>query len=159
MSQGTLATHLAWQALVTLLTAQLPAFNVAAISDRDFNEAGEIIMDPPSIRIFFAGEVARATSDSQRLSYEVEGRYGVLCADQDLSSVANQAFASATLLDQVKSALCGARLLLADGETTEPVQWVNTEPLPVDGIGVAYSLGFVVPGLAQFAGTNAQGVA
>ena len=149
-----LATDQIWGALSALLTAQMPGYDVAVISERDFNEKGELVMNPPSARVFFAGEAARATSDSQRLSYEVEGRYGVLCADQDLTSIADQAFASARMLAAIKDALCGARLALPTGETTEPVQWLSTDPLPVEGVGVAYSLAFLVPGLAQFSGVN-----
>lgn len=154
--QGVFATDQAWQAIADLLTSQLEDVDCAVISDKDFNENGEIVMQPPSVRVFFAGEIAKATSDSQRLSYEVDGRYAVMVADIDYSSAANQAMASAALLAQVKSILAGARIVLSGGDVSEPVQWVSTEPQPVEGVGMAYCLGFIVPGLAQFPGTNAR---
>jgi hypothetical protein len=156
MSQGQFKTDQAWQALVALLEKQLQGVDVAAISSQDFNEDGEIIMDPPSVRVFFAGEAAAATSDSQRLSYLVDGRYVVLCADQDRTSVFDQANASIQLVTKVKNMVAGSRLLLTDGDISEPLIWVSTEVQPVDGIGVAYGVGFIIPGLAQFTGANAH---
>lgn len=154
MSQGEFKIDQGWQAIVAILSGQLPGTDVAAISDKDFNEDGEIIMTPPSVRVFFNGEVAESTSDSQRLSYLTNGRYGVLCADQDYHSVIAQAYASVQLVNKVKELLAGARLLLTDGDTSEPLIYMGTTPIPVEGIGVAYGVEFIVPGLAQFPGTN-----
>jgi len=154
--QAQFKTDQAWDAIVALLEGQLVKVDVAAICERDFNEEGELVMNPPSVRVFFAGEAAQSTSDSQRLSYLVDGRYIVLCADQDLRGVIDQARASIQLVNQVKAILAGARLALADGDVSEPLIWFGTDPQPVDGIGTAYGVGFIVPGLAQFPGANAQ---
>jgi hypothetical protein len=156
MSQGPFQTDQAWEALVALLDGQMQNVDVAAICEKDFNEDGEIIMNPPSVRVFFDSEVATSTSDTQRLSYLVDGRYVVLCADQDYTSVIAQGFASLQLVAQVKSILAGARLQLSGGDVSDPLIWAATDRLPVDGVGVAYAVGFIVPGLAQFPGTNAS---
>lgn len=158
MSQGAWNTDQVWDALTALLASQLAGVDCATITDRDFNEDGELIMNPPSVRTFFESETAQATSDSQRLSYLVDGRYTVLVVDQDYRGVTEQARATIQLVNQVKSILAGARLLLPTGETSEPLQWYATAPQPVDGVGVAYAVGFLVPGLAQFPGVNANPV-
>lgn len=156
MSQGAWNTDQVWDAMTALLASQLAGVDCATVTDKDFNEDGELIMNPPSARVLFAGEAASATTDSQRLSYLVDGKFAVLVADQDYRGITEQARASIQLVNQVKGILCGARLLLPTGETSEPVQWTGTDPLPVEGIGAAYVVNFIVPGLAQFPGTNAN---
>lgn len=157
---GQLSTVEVWQTLLQMLRDQLgsqnPPVDVQAISDKDFNTAGEIIMNPPSVRIFFAGESASAI-ETQKLNYDAVGRYIVACADQDLRSTQDQALASALLAVKVKAILVGARINLASGDQSEPVAWISTEPMPVVGLGMAYALGIEVPGIAQFPGTNATG--
>jgi hypothetical protein len=156
MSQGTWNTDQVWDALTELLNSQLDNVDCANITDRDFSEDGELILNPPSVRTFFEGENAAATSDSQRLSYLVDGKFTVLVVDQDYRGITEQARATLQLVNKVKSVLIGARLLLPTGETSEPVQWYATAPQPLEGMGVAYAAGFIVPGLAQFQGPNAN---
>ena len=145
-----------WTALIALLVAQLPKVDIQAISDKDFNENAELIMVPPSVRVFFEGSVAKSTSDTQRLSYDVVDRFVILCADQDYTSPAKQAIASALLASKVLVQMAGTRILLTDGDISEPITWIETAPQPVKGVGVAYALAFEVPGLAQYPGANAQ---
>jgi hypothetical protein len=154
--QGQFKADQAWNALTALLVAQLTGVDVAMIADKDFNDQGEIIMTPPSARIFYAGEIAHSTSDSQRLSYNSVYRFVILVADQDLTAgSANQAAASLKLAITVKAVLAGARLLLTDGDISEPLVYISMEPIPTEGVGMAYGLAFEVPGLAQFPGANA----
>lgn len=155
-TQGQFKAEQAWHALTRLLDAQMDGVDVAMICDKDFNDQGEIIMNPPSARVFYAGEIALSTSDSQRLSYDSRYRFIILVADQDLSgSSANQAVASLKLAIVAKAILAGARILLADGDISEPMVYLSMEPMPTEGLGMAYGLAFEVPGLAQFPGTNA----
>ena len=156
MSQGEFTTSEMWDAFTALLAASLAGVDVKRISARDFNDGGELILNPPSARSFFAGEGAASTSDTQRLSYNVVARMIVLCADQDLSDPVAQAQASLTLAGKVKTAMIGARLVLASGDTSEPITYIGMEPEPVEGLGIAYAAAFEVPGLAQFAGANAN---
>jgi hypothetical protein len=155
VSQGEFCTNEVWACFTDLLRQQLDGVDVQSITSKDFSDDGELILNPPSVRSFFAGEGAASTSDTQRLSYNVVGRYIVLCANEDLRDPAAQAKASLNLAGQVKAILAGARLLFPDGETSEPITYVGMEPEPVDGLGVAYAAAFEVPGLAQFAGANA----
>jgi len=156
--QGTFATLLVWQTLQQLLTDQLNGVDVQSISNADFNADGELIMTPPSIRVFYAGEKAGNFGDAQRLSYNAVQRYMVTCADQSLTAVlADQAMASAALADKVKNILAGARISLVGGEQSEPIAWVGTEPVEVAGVGTAYAVAIEVEGIAQFPGVNAAG--
>jgi hypothetical protein len=155
--QSSFASVVAWQTLMQLLTDQMPGVDIQAISNSDFNADGELIMTPPSVRVYYDGDAASALGDAQKLAYNTVGRYMVTCADQDLKSTVDQAMASAALADYVKGLLCGARLGYPDGEVSEPVTWISTVPVPVTGLGIAYAVGFEVPGIAQFPGTNAHG--
>jgi hypothetical protein len=154
--QGEFKAEQAWDAMVALAADQLDGVDVAAICDKDLNDEGEIIMNPPSARVLFAGEVDLSTSDTQRRSYNAIYRFVILVADQDLSgSSANQARASLLLATIVKRILSGARIVLADGDISEPITYTGMEPVPTQGVGMAYGVAFEVPGLAQFPGTNA----
>lgn len=156
MTSGAFAIALAWDALTQMLCAQLAGVDVAEISDRDFNQDDELIMTPPSVRSFFAGEAASSLSDSQRLSYNAVQRYILLCADENLASPSGQAMASLVLAERVKEIVIGARISLSTGDVSEPVTYVGCEPQPLERIGVAYAIAIEVPGLAQFPGTNAN---
>jgi len=154
--QGEFKAEQAWDSLTTLLTNQLDGVDVAKIADKDFNDQGEIIMEPPSARVMYAGEAALSTSDSQRRSYDSLYRFLILVANQDLSgSSANQAEASLKLATIVKRVLAGARIVLSDGDISAPITYIAMEPVPTVGVGMAYGVAFEVPGLAQFPGDNA----
>jgi phage gp37-like protein len=153
--QGQFKTDQAWHALTQLVNSQLDGVDVKEITSKDFNDQGVLILEPPSVRIFYAGENATSTSDTQRLSYDAVLKFIILCADQDLRGVMDQAKASLRLVALVKAIVIGSRIQLADGDLSEPITYVANEPLPVDGLGIAYGIAFEVPGLAQFPGVNA----
>lgn len=161
MSQGTqgpFSVELCWKVLNQLLIDQLAGVDVQAISDKDYNDNGEVIMTPPSVRTFYAGSRFSSTSDSQRLSYESVGRFIILCADEDRSGDAIlQAYASVKLVDQVLDLLAGTRINLPAGDISEPITVTDIEPVPCEGVGTAYGIAIEVPGLAQFSGVNAAG--
>ena len=152
---GEFAIDLVEDALIALLTAQLVDVDVAATAAKDFDDNGNLILNPPSVRTQFAGETA-SSFENQHLNYDVDQNYLVLCLDQDLGPVAQvQRTKSAQLLGTVKHLLIGARLALADGSVSEPVRYVQADPLPVEGIGTAFVAMFAVGGIANFAGVNA----
>ena len=157
MSQGPFPQKQTWEVLLALLTAQLAGVDVQGITDKDFNQDDEIIMTPPSLRVQYTGAGFHSTTDSQRLSYEAVGRFIILCADEALQDVISQAMVSIALADQVCGILAGTRINLPSGDISEPITLVAIEPVPVDGVGMAYAVAIEVPGLAQFAGANASG--
>jgi len=157
-AQGPFSVEMCWKVLNQLLIDQLTGVDVQAISENDYNESGEVIMTPPSVRTFFAGQRFMSTTDSQRLSYESVGRYILLCADEDRSGEAIlQAYASVKLVDQVLAIVAGTRINLPAGDRSEPITITEIEPVPCQGVGTAYGVAIEVPGLAQFAGVNAEG--
>ena len=80
-----------------------------------------------------------------------------MCAEENLSAdPIRQAYDSLVLARRITSLLAGARIVLQDGDVSEPVRLVSMDPLPVDGIGTAYAVAIEVPGLAQYPGTNAN---
>jgi hypothetical protein len=155
MSQTAFPMDQAWKTLTALLVAQLNGVDVQEVSDKDFNADGDLIMNPPSVRTYFAGCDYSSTFDNQKLSYDATGKFMLLCAGQNLQSIAAQAHASAQLADQVCGLIAGARITLPSGDISEPITLKSIDPLPVEEIGIAYGVAIEVPGLAQFPGTNA----
>jgi hypothetical protein len=143
-------------AIVTLLTAQMPAaISIATVGTNDLTDDGELVFVPPCVRVLYQGDDARAL-ESTRCNYDVDAMFAVMCADEDLRSKEAQRKASSALVSQVKRILAGARLILADGGKTEPVRYVKTDSLMGNNVvPVVYIPIFAVPGIAQFAGTNA----
>lgn len=157
-AQGPFSVELAWKVVNQLLMDQAGISDVQAICEKDYNESGEVVMTPPSVRTYYAGTRFLSTSDSQRLSYESVGEFFILCADEDHSGDAIlQAYASVKLVDQVLSILAGARINLPAGDRSEPITILRIEPVPCAGVGTAYGIAIEVPGLAQFTGANADG--
>jgi hypothetical protein len=160
MSQGAYPQELAWKTLNAMIAEQLGAgFDVQSLSEKDFNQSGQLIMTPPSVRTFFAGARYSSTSDSQRLSYEVVGEFLVLAVATDgTAGPTLQAEASAQLADQICQFLAGARIKLSTtGDISEPITLCGFEAMPVEGVGTAYGIAIELPALAQFPGTLAAG--
>jgi phage gp37-like protein len=147
----------AWRVLNAMLAQQLAGVDVQPVSEKDYN-GDELILTPPSVRTYFGGSVFAATSDSQKLSYDVTSRFFALCADENRGPDAiEQAYASAHLAVKVSTILAGARINLPSGDQSEPITLVAIEPLPAAGIGMGYAVAVEVPGLAQYTGANAAG--
>jgi hypothetical protein len=157
VSQGAFPQTQAWQTLNAMLTAGLSGVDVAAVSEKDFNE-GELIMTPPSVRTYYGGTKFTSFSDMSRQNYQATGEFIILCADEDRSpDLAQQAFISVALAGTVCALLAGATLILPSGDQSEPITLISITPLPVEGVGMAYAIAVEVPGLAQFPGTNVAG--
>ena len=146
-----------WTAIQQLLAEDLGGtIDVDCIGTQDFDEDGELTISPPAARVLFIGETAKGF-ESQNQSYNAEQAFAVLCADEDLGpDPQDQRIASVKLAGRVKHVLTGARLQLADGEQSEPVLYVKTDPLPTSGTGMAYVAQFLVGGIAQFSAPNAS---
>ncbi len=148
--------------LLALLSTALPTaygaqVQVDSLGDKDFDDDGRLTLQPPSLRVRFAGAQYDNLRDNRRLSYQAKLSYEILCYESSLRSRAderNQTLALvATVLDQV----AGARLTLADGSQTMPiglrgVALVETDQGPVDQL---FSVLADVEGIAQFSGVNA----
>lgn len=153
---GEFAIDQTWAAIQALLQAQLGAgVDVDSIGSNDFDEQGDLTINPPAARVLFIDEKAGQPVDPQNATYNAEQAFAVLCAAEDISSVQAQRSASAQLAGQVKHILTGARLVLANGTQTEPLMYMGTTPLPTKAIGMAYVAQFVVPNIAQFSAPNA----
>ncbi len=154
MSDQTFAMEMVWLEVMALFSKGLDGCDVQPVSENDF-EGDDLVLSPPSVRVFFAGCGFSSTSDSQRLSYEVVGRFVAICGDEDRTSLSNQALASLAVATSVVGLIAGARIQLPDGQLSEPVTLTSLETVGVKGLGAAYAVGFEVPGLAQYLGLNA----
>ena len=152
---GEFAFEQTWDAMQELLADQLISVDVAAAGERDFDDEGNLILQPPAVRGLFVLSRAEAF-ENQKTAYNETQQFAVMCVEEDLSGDAQeQRRKSGRLAARVKRVLVGARLRLADGETAGPVAYTGVEPFEVAGVGKAYIVGFEVSGIAQFQGGNA----
>ena len=158
-TQGEFAVDQTWRAIQDLLTSQLPdGVDVDSIGAQDFDEQGDLTINPPAARVLFIDEKAGQPVETQNATYNSEQAFAVVCAAEDLRSTHWQRIASVQLAGQVKNLLTGARLLLEDGSQTEPVIYAGMMPLPTKAIGMSYVVSFIVPNIARFAAPNAYPV-
>jgi hypothetical protein len=157
-------------ALLALLNANLPAAYAAALGvasvpmdidslgDNDFNEDGQLTLQPPSIRVRFAVADYENLRDSRRLTYQANPQFDILCFESSLRSKADERKQTLVLVGVVQDQLSGARLNLTDGAKSMPITLgrlalVETEQGPVDQL---FAQTIVIEGFAQFSGANAQ---
>jgi len=150
-------------ALIALLNTSLPtaygtSVDIDSIGDKDFLDDGTLTLQPPSIRVRFAGAKYDNLRDNQRLSYEASLLFEVMCFESSLRSKADERLQTLQLVQVVQDQLAGARLALADGTSTMPVELDSVSPVITDSgpVDQLYAIVFAVNGIAQFSGTNAR---
>lgn len=149
-------------ALVSLLQAVMPAaynsaVDIDTLGDEDFDENGQLVLSPPSIRVRYQETHFNNLRDNRRLTYQATNQVEVLCFESSLASKADERAQTMALVVAVLDQLAGARLSLADGSTSMPISirscgLVVTEDGPVDQL---MSIGISIEGIAQFDGPNA----
>jgi len=149
-------------ALQALLTTALAGVNVGSIGDLNTDENGELVFDPPCVRTFYASGEFINNNDSQALTYDDTAHYFDLwCAAENLTSLEAQRGDTLALVAQVLPVLAGARLSLADGTLSEPVELMgikgNLQGRQGAPVQTIYLVSIKVPGIAQFPGTYAAG--
>jgi hypothetical protein len=157
-------------ALLALLNAGMPAayatelsvasapIDINSLGDEDFNEDGQLVLNPPSMRLRFLGAPYNNLRDSRRLTYQTEPNYELWCYESSLRSKADERKQTLVLVSVAVDQLAGARINLQDGAKSMPitivdVRLVETQQGPVDQL---FSILFAVEGIAQFSGVNAQ---
>jgi hypothetical protein len=149
-------------ALIALLTSNLSTaygakVQIDSLGDKDFDDDGRLVLQPPSVRVRFAAATYDNLHDNQRLTYQSGMPFEILCFESSLRSKADERKQTLVLVATVQDQLAGARLTLADGSKTMPVTiksvaLVETDEGPVDQL---FSLVVQVDGIAQFSGANA----
>lgn len=158
-------------ALLALLVSAMPAaygaelglsgpqgIDINSIGDKDFDEEGNLILRPPSMRVRFDSANYDNLRDNQRLSYETSMPFEILCFEESLRSKKDQRQKTLVLVATAQDQIAGARLALADGTNSGPIeikaaQIVVTDQGPVDQL---FAITIIVPGIAQFSGANAR---
>jgi phage gp37-like protein len=150
-------------ALLALLNTKLAAayggkVQIDSLGDKDFDDDGRLVLQPPAVRLRFAGADYENLRDNQRLTYEAAIPFELLCFESSLRSKADERKQTLVLVATVQDQLAGARLVLADGSKTMPIEMksislVAAESGPVDQL---FSIIVLVKGIAQFSGSNAQ---
>lgn len=141
-----------------LATAYGAKVNIDSLGDKDFDDDGRLVLQPPSVRVRFAAADYENLHDNQRLTYEGGLPFELLCFESSLRSKADERRQTLVLVATVQDQLAGARLALADGSRTMPIEMksvslVASEEGPVDQL---FSIVVLVKGIAQFSGANAQ---
>lgn len=155
-------------ALLALLRDKLPAayaielgkprvaVDIDALGDDDYNEQGQLVMRPPSVRMHFLEAPYQSVHDNQRLTYQAAHIYELLAFESSLRSKSDQRAQTLVLVNVILDQLAGARLDLADGSKAGPigilgVDLLTTESGPVDQL---YSIKISMDGFAQYSGVN-----
>jgi hypothetical protein len=155
-------------ALIALLRSVMPGaygtpeapvrVDVDSIGDRDFNAQGQLALRAPAQRVRFGGAEYNNLRDNQRLTYEAALPFEVMCFESSLRGKANERLQTLVLVETTLNQLAGARLALADGSSTMPLEIKSVSPVitedgPVDQL---FAITVLVKGIAQFNGPNAR---
>jgi phage gp37-like protein len=72
-------------ALVAALKAALQGVNVAAITEKDIDAEGNLIVVPPAVLVMFDAEALQPTRENTQTDYSATQRYLILVGTRDLS--------------------------------------------------------------------------
>ena len=158
-----LQPNLVEAALLSLLSTNLTGsygqrVNCAVIDKGDFDDDGQLILVSPMVRIRFNSGAFGATRDTQKTTLNGELLFSFPCYHESLKSKGDQRTKTFELLAVVTDELAGARLQLTPGVYTEPLLLVSIDQV-IDTLGPVdqcYAPTFMVPGIAQFSGKNAN---
>jgi hypothetical protein len=157
-------------ALLQLMNAVLPtaygtalggapvAINIDSLGDEDFDAEGQLVLQPPSIRVRFTDSPYNPLKDNQRLTYQAVPGFQLLCFESSLRSKADERKQTLVLVSVVLDQLAGARINLADGSKTQPVTIENVQLVEGASAGVdqLFDVRIGIEGFAQFSGANAN---
>lgn len=157
-------------ALLQLLNTNLPpaygallgvatvAVNIDSLGDDDFNADGQLVLEPPSVRVRFLGVDYDPARDNQRLTYQSPLEFEVLSFESSLRDMADERRQTLVLVQALLDQFSGARLNLTDGTKTEPILLVDTRLVEGNAAGVdqLFSTRIEIRGFAQFSGANAN---
>jgi len=156
-------------ALIALLKSVMPAaygteeapvlVDVNSVNSKDFNDQGQLTLKPPSIRVEFGGAHFRNLRDNQKLTYENGQLFHVLCFVSSLRSKADERLQILSLVAVALNQLAGARLALADGSSSMPIEIKDVAlVLPDDGgpVDQLFAITIEISGIAQYDGPNAR---
>jgi phage gp37-like protein len=132
------------------------AVDIESLGDQDFNEDGNLILNPPAIRVRYSDGNFGNLRDNRRLTYQATFDYEILCFESSLQSEADQRLQTLKLVSIVLDELAGARITLADNSRSMPITIKRVSPViaesgPVDQL---FSILIGVEGIAQFSGVN-----
>lgn len=154
-------------ALIALLKSAMPAaygtvdapvsVDVNSVNSKDFNAQGQLALKPPSLRIQFSDSDYSNLRDNQRLTYQAGLLFDVLCFESSLRSKADERLQILGLVAVALNQLAGARLALADGTRSMPLEIKRVSlVIPDDGgpVDQLFAITVLISGIAQFDGPN-----
>jgi hypothetical protein len=137
-------------ALVVALAAALAGVNVQALTEKDIDAEGNLVVVPPVVLVMFDVETLLPTRDVTLQTYTAVQRHLAICGTRDLSGVGAERLSAKGLVSQVRDAAAGLRLTLEDGTITMPTAVAGVERFQFDKNGTWYAVLLDVQALAQF---------
>ena len=150
-------------ALLALLPGQLAAnyverVDVEALGKGDFDDDGQLVLKSPAVRISFGEAMYAQVRDTTRTTLSADLTFSAFCFHESIRSRAKERTKTLQLVAAVQDELAGARLQLTPGVYTEPIL-LRAVTQAADALGPVdqvFAVVFIVPGLAQFSGKNAN---
>ena len=138
--------------------AAVAAIDIDGLGEDDFDDDGQLVLNPPSIRVRFLGADYNTLHDNQRLTYQTAPNFELLCFESSLRSKADERKQTLILVKVLQDQLSGARINLSDGSKTQPVTIIAVRLVEGVGNGVdqLFSVLVAIEGFAQFSGVNAN---
>lgn len=157
-------------ALLALLNEKLPAaygtelgtsvvsMDIDSLGDKDFDDDGQLTLQPPSIRVRFSAGNYDNLRDNRRLTYQANPQFEIWCFESSLRSKADERKQTLVLVGVVQDQLAGARLNLSDGSKAMPItlESVGLIEMGSGAVDQLYAVTITIEGFAQFSGVNAQ---
>jgi hypothetical protein len=144
------------QALVALLKSTLGITDVQPLAEKDFDNNGELIFNPPSARTLFTSTKFRSVGDNTETTYDCEHYFSILgCAENLLSSESQRSDTLTQVTQPTLLQLAGARLTLADGYKSSPTRLLAIDRYQEQERGTVYIVTIACPGMSQWPGVNA----
>ena len=138
-------------AIIATLRSALANTQVQGLSNKDWDEQGNIIVTPPAVLVMFELGEDKTQNDITRLTYDSEYQFVLFCGAADLSSTDSERNSCYVLVAGVRAAMAGQSLALDGGASkTFPVALAGIAPEQFDANGVWFSQRVRIGALAQF---------
>jgi phage gp37-like protein len=139
-------------ALLARLKSRLAGVQVAGLTAEDFDEHGDLIVEPPAALVAFQREGLDPRMDGDARTYISRQNFVVLCGARNMRGTADERVSALELVEQASVALAGARLLIPSSQ--QGPAWAllrGVEMVKFDERGTWYALRVEIESVAQFA--------
>src|SRR3954469_21722425 len=94
-------------ALVAALQEELDGVNVQALTEKDIDAQGNLIIVPPAVLVMFDTEILLPARDNTLQTYDSKQRHLLICGARDLSGEGAERLSAKQLVSQVRDTIAG----------------------------------------------------